>query len=133
MGSIAIKLNYGLVADRLYGDSSKLIKPQVVLSCSFAHAAVSTFQMVVGPHCHTVDIQKQNFRSLDVRLDVRGGVVGEDAREWLLEVAIGLFTRHKEHLFAASLTQLPCICHGSVDDPKENAKGPFSAFVFDAV
>ncbi|KRY07475.1 hypothetical protein T12_1994 [Trichinella patagoniensis] len=36
------------------------------------------------------------------------------------------------HLFAASLTQLPCICHGSVDDPKENAKGPFSAFVFDA-
>ncbi|KRY43772.1 hypothetical protein T03_1315, partial [Trichinella britovi] len=41
----------------------KLIKPQVVLSCSFAHAAVSTFQMVVGPHCHTMDIQKQNFRS----------------------------------------------------------------------
>ncbi|KRY12312.1 hypothetical protein T12_929 [Trichinella patagoniensis] len=29
------------------------------------------------------------------RLDVRAGV-GEDAREWLLEVAIGLFTRHKD-------------------------------------
>ncbi|KRZ79435.1 hypothetical protein T10_10855 [Trichinella papuae] len=29
------------------------------------------------------------------RLDVRGGV-GEDAREWLLEVAIVLFTRHKD-------------------------------------
>ncbi|KRX24108.1 hypothetical protein T07_4541 [Trichinella nelsoni] len=45
------------------------------------------------------------------RLDVRSGV-GEDAREWLLE--------------------LPCICHGSADDPKENALGPFSTFVFDA-
>ncbi|KRX12793.1 hypothetical protein T07_9848 [Trichinella nelsoni] len=30
------------------------------------------------------------------RLDVRGGGVGEDAREWLLEVAIGLFIRHKD-------------------------------------
>ncbi|KRZ54794.1 hypothetical protein T02_12138 [Trichinella nativa] len=30
------------------------------------------------------------------RLDVRGGSVGEDARKWLLEVAIGLFTRHNE-------------------------------------
>ncbi|KRZ02489.1 hypothetical protein T11_14785 [Trichinella zimbabwensis] len=29
------------------------------------------------------------------RLDVRGGV-GEDARDLLLEVAIGLFTRHKD-------------------------------------
>ncbi|KRZ51083.1 hypothetical protein T02_6305 [Trichinella nativa] len=66
------------------------------------------------------------------RLDVRGGSVGEDARKWLLEVAIGLFTRHNEHLFAASLIQLPCICHGSVDDPIENATVPFSAIVFDA-
>ncbi|KRX54846.1 hypothetical protein T09_6521 [Trichinella sp. T9] len=29
------------------------------------------------------------------RLDVRGGV-GEDEQEWLLEVAIGLFTRYKD-------------------------------------
>ncbi|KRY57586.1 Fez family zinc finger protein 2 [Trichinella britovi] len=29
--------------------------------------------------------------------------------------------------------QLPCICHGSADDPKENATGPFSTFVFDAI
>ncbi|KRX31624.1 hypothetical protein T02_14529 [Trichinella nativa] len=29
--------------------------------------------------------------------------------------------------------KLPCICHGSADDPKENATGPLSTFVFDAV
>ncbi|KRY30340.1 hypothetical protein T01_12245 [Trichinella spiralis] len=62
------------------------------------------------------------------RLDVRVGV-GEDTQERLLEVAVGMFTRHKDGL----TWQLPCICHGSADDPKENATGPFSTFVFDAV
>ncbi|KRY37289.1 hypothetical protein T01_6929 [Trichinella spiralis] len=33
----------------------------------------------------------------------------------------------------AYCSYLPCICHGSADDPKENATGPFSTFVFDAV
>ncbi|KRY45067.1 hypothetical protein T03_14881 [Trichinella britovi] len=32
------------------------------------------------------------------RLDVWGGGVGEYAREWLMEVAIGLFRRYKESL-----------------------------------
>ncbi|KRX12932.1 hypothetical protein T07_14986 [Trichinella nelsoni] len=36
-----------------------------------------------------------SFGRLPNRLDVRAGV-GEDVREWLLEVAIGLFTRHKD-------------------------------------
>ncbi|XP_003370159.1 hypothetical protein Tsp_16083, partial [Trichinella spiralis] len=80
------------------------------------------------------------------RLDVRVGV-GEDTQERLLEVAVGMFTRHKDgltwqvqcacacsrHLFSVPLIQLPCICHGSADDPKENPTGPFSTFVFDAV
>ncbi|KRX59249.1 hypothetical protein T09_10688, partial [Trichinella sp. T9] len=38
-----------------------LIKPQVVLSCSFVHAAVPTFQMVVGPQGHIMNVPKRNF------------------------------------------------------------------------
>ncbi|KRY34369.1 hypothetical protein T01_285 [Trichinella spiralis] len=37
------------------------------------------------------------------------------------------------HLFSVPPIQVPCICHGSADDPKENATGPFSTFVFDAI
>ncbi|KRY06778.1 hypothetical protein T12_2384, partial [Trichinella patagoniensis] len=71
-----------------------------------------------------------SFGRLPNRLDVRGGV-GEDAREWLLEVQFACAC--SRHLFSVRFIQLPCICHGSADDPTENATGPFSSLVFDAI
>ncbi|KRZ52391.1 hypothetical protein T02_8885 [Trichinella nativa] len=46
-------------------------------------------------YCSYVRNHAMSVGRLPNRLDVRGGV-GEDAQEWLLEVAIGLFTRYKD-------------------------------------
>ncbi|KRZ83362.1 hypothetical protein T08_9337 [Trichinella sp. T8] len=51
-------------------------------------------------------------------LDVRAGV-GEDAQEWLIEVHC--VCACSRHLLSVPLMQVPCICHGSGDDPKDGS------------